>query len=127
LEDKQTELGKAFDVIFEKLQSTSLYAMLRLTSPSVEAVGRLFVREQKELDEARAVVQKIGQQLVNEAKERVREDIKGDIKEDEVQGKDLLTLLVRSNLSVDTKESQRLGDEDMVSMVPTFLAVSGRD
>jgi cytochrome P450 len=101
--------------------------MLRLTSPSVEAVGRLFVREQKELDEARAVVQKIGQQLVNEAKERVREDIKGDIKEDEVQGKDLLTLLVRSNLSVDTKESQRLGDEDMVSMVPTFLAVSGRD
>jgi cytochrome P450 len=125
LEDQDTVLGPAFREKCRQLFSTSWYALFRLVFESVEPIGSFFLKEQMELDKAKAVVDDISQKLVNEAKRRALESVNGTVKADDIQGNDLLSLLVRSNMSVDVNESERLRNDEMVSMVPTFLVVSG--
>jgi len=43
-----------------------------------------------------------------------------------LQGRDLLSLLVKANMATDIPESQRLSDKDVIAQVPTFL-VAGHE
>lgn len=118
-------MGRAFDVIFNKLISKSLYAVLRRESPFVQALGKLFVKEQKDLDEARSVLSSTSLQLVKNAQGKVQQEAGNqEIKVQDVEGKDLLTTMIRSNMGVDAKVSEKMSEKDLIEMVPTFLAVS---
>lgn len=124
--DESSELTEAFEKIFSLLVTGSVYSSLRHNSATVQKIGSYCVEEQKELDRARAIVDKVSNQLVEKAKKEALEEAKlegdGKIKKDSFASKDLLSLLVRSNLSNDLKPSERISDHEIVSFVPTFLA-----
>lgn len=60
---------------------------------------------------------RIGKELLNSAKEAARASAteKGEIEKNSLQGRDLLSLLVKANMATDIPESQRLSDEDVLA------------
>ncbi|KAF8257777.1 cytochrome P450 [Lactarius quietus] len=48
-------------------------------------------------------------------------DAKGGVEKKNIQGRDLLTLLIKANMATDILDSARMSDEDILSQVPTFL------
>jgi hypothetical protein len=44
----------------------------------------------------------------------------GAIEKSSLQGRDLLSLLVRANMATDIPESQRITDEDVLARMPPF-------
>ena len=82
-------------------------------------------RQRRKIDEAQAAMQKIGMQLVREkmaeiARERTEKNgqekssFEG-VERKALQGRDLLTLLIKANMATDIPESQRLSDEDVLA------------
>jgi hypothetical protein len=57
---------------------------------------------------------RIGHQLLDKGKVAAAELEKGK-KESHVQGRDLLSLLIRANMSSDLPDNQRLSDEDVLA------------
>jgi len=64
----------------------------------------------------------IGQKLLVETKAHLKATEGGSA----WRAKDLLSLLVRSNMNKDNPDSQRMSDSDVVAQVPTFL-IAGHD
>lgn len=125
LSDKESDLSKAFEKIFSLLITGSLYALLRHNFALVQWLGSYLSSEQKELDRARKVVDRVALELVTKAKAEAVEEAQlgdGKVKKDSFASKDLLSLLVRSNLSSDLKASERISDHEIVSFVPTFVS-----
>lgn len=61
---------------------------------------------------------RIGEKLLHDSKAAVAGTQSGeqsDIDDNGLGGRDLLTLLVRANMAVDLKESQRLSDVDVLA------------
>ena len=69
---------------------------------------------------AQAVARRIGMQLIAEKKAAIMRAAAASGDEKKISGKsladrDLLTLLIKANMSTDIPESQRLSDEDMLA------------
>jgi len=71
---------------------------------------------------------RIGRELLADAKATALAGAtdKGEIEKSSLQGRDLLSLLVKANMATDISESQRMSDEDVLAQVPTFL-VAGHE
>ncbi|KAG1903374.1 cytochrome P450 [Suillus fuscotomentosus] len=109
--DKPNELNQAFSVMFSASQQISIIPILKAYSfaPMDHAAQKMMGR--------------IGSQLLHDAKAAVisshSTEKGGSIEKSCLQGRDLLSLLVRANMATDIPENQRISDED----VPTFLVV----
>lgn len=69
-----------------------------------------------------AVINRIGKKLIGEKKAAVlSERSNGMVEKEDIQGHDLLSLLIRSNLAADMPESMRMTDDEILAQVPTFL------
>jgi len=91
---------------------------------------RIF-RSQRDVKEAQAhnAMRRIGAQLLKESKAAVAATIsekRGSVEKNSVQGRDLLSLLIRANMATDLPDNQRLDDADVLAQVPTFL-VAGHE
>lgn len=64
---------------------------------------------------------RLGRQLLIDSKNTVTESEKGGKKGD-VQGRDLLSLLVRANTSPELLDSQRLSDEDVLARMHSIAS-----
>ncbi|CAD6897022.1 hypothetical protein A4X03_0g5655 [Tilletia caries] len=119
-EEETSELAKAFQTSMHLLSTGSLYGALRLVmGDSIVRIGRLFrVKEQLELDNARSIIEQLSGDLVNRAKK--------DAEGGDSSAKDLLSLMVRANVSSEVKASQRLTDVELRQMAPVFL-VAGHE
>ena len=78
---------------------------------------------------AQAVARRIGMQLIAEKKAAILREVAAHGDEKSISGKDLadrdlLTLLIKANMSTDIPDSQRLSDEDMLARTSQS---SGRD
>lgn len=67
------------------------------------------------------VMRRIGMDLIKEKKAAIRAESMNmnKLEKKDVQGRDLLSLLIKENMATDIPESQRLSDEDMLAQVPT--------
>lgn len=66
--------------------------------------------------ESLAVVRRIGSQLIAERKAAVlAEAAGGGVAKGDIEGHDLLSLLIRSNLAADMPDSMRMSDEEILS------------
>ena len=76
-------------------------------------------------DRAQDVMRRIGTQLLEEKKAAIMREA-ADGKE-KARSRDLLTLLLKSNMATDIPENQRLSDEDVIARtwLPSFLSHSG--
>ncbi|KAI0650938.1 cytochrome P450 [Trametes meyenii] len=124
--EKPNELNEAF------------YAMFKTPPPMTfkRIFGDLFPflnfspdERSKKVAESRAVMRRIGMQLINDKKAeitRLTAENAGGVEKKNMGGRDLLTLLIKANMAVDIPDSQRLSDEEVLSQVVTFL-VAGQE
>ena len=70
-------------------------------------------------------MREIGLQLVREKREAVIAESRGDgsVGKQDVQGRDLLSLLIKANMATDVPDEERLSEEEVLSRTSTpFLS-----
>ncbi|KAJ3570544.1 hypothetical protein NP233_g4329 [Leucocoprinus birnbaumii] len=122
LSGEKNELNEAFNTMFSARPGMSVLLVLR------GMLGRLGVlipvAGDKAGREARATMDRIGNQLLRDSKSALAE-ASGE-KDERFRKRDLLSLLLKANMSTDVPENQRMSDEDVLAQVPTFL-VAGHE
>ncbi|KAG0696191.1 cytochrome P450 [Suillus ampliporus] len=125
--EKPNELNQAFSVIVSASQLTSVLPMLEAWIPLLRWIRS---DSDRKIDAAQKTMGRISRQLLRDAKAAVISshgiDKGGSIEKSSLQGRDLLSLLVRANMATDIPENQRTSDEDVLAQVPTFL-VAGHE
>ncbi|KAI0273883.1 cytochrome P450 [Russula aff. rugulosa BPL654] len=70
-------------------------------------------------------IRSIGQNVISQKKAEILSsseiDSKGRVEKKNIQGRDLLSLLMKANMATDIPEHARMTDEDILAQVPTFL------
>lgn len=64
--------------------------------------------------------------MIADKKAAVLHNASGSVEKKDVEGRDLLSLLIKSNMATDIPDSARMNDEEILSQVPTFL-VAGHE
>ncbi|KAK7678026.1 hypothetical protein QCA50_018966 [Cerrena zonata] len=121
LEGGQSELNDAFNTVFTPDQNFNLFRILRQTLPIVRSISN---KRMQQMDAAQGVMRRIGLQLIADKKAAILSEKAqqgGGVEKRDLEGRDLLTLLLKANMATDIPESQRLSDEDVLAQVPTFL------
>ncbi|KAG1855644.1 cytochrome P450 [Suillus subalutaceus] len=125
--NKPNELNQAFTVMFSAGQQLSLIPILKAWIPLLRWIPS---DRDRKIDAAQKTMGRIGSQLLHDAKAAVISshgaEKGGSIEKSSLQGRDLLSLLVRANMATDIPENQRISDEDVLAQVPTFL-VAGHE
>ncbi|THH29155.1 hypothetical protein EUX98_g5030 [Antrodiella citrinella] len=120
---KPSELSVAFETIFQGDTSFPVFQMLRAFIPALRIIP---TERSRKLAVAMEVMHRIGMELIREKKAAIQHEAISGIEKKDVQGRDLLSLLIRANMATDIPESQRLSDEDVLAQVPTFI-VAGHE
>ncbi|GKT47882.1 cytochrome P450 monooxygenase fum15 [Colletotrichum spaethianum] len=115
LSGQRSELEDALVNVAKSAATGSIYSSLRSHFNWFGTLGSLFSQEQKTLDKYKRHVRRISKDLVENAKRRIQMQ-DGD---ETARARDILSLIVKSNIS--TTGGARLDDDEVVSMVPTFL------
>ncbi|VDB85159.1 unnamed protein product [Peniophora sp. CBMAI 1063] len=119
------ELNEAVRVIASaELDAATI---IQLTIPALGSLPTTRVRATRN---ANATIREIGMKLVQEKKTAVLAAAGGDeahgLEKKHFAGNDLLSLLIRANMSSDVPQHARLTDEDILAQVPTVL-VAGHE
>ncbi|KAL9936905.1 hypothetical protein V8E36_004140 [Tilletia maclaganii] len=132
---EKTSLEIAYEHVGGLLASRSVFAAVRIEYGIMEILGRLFrVKEQLVLDKNKAHIAQIGRELIGRARrryERSQDHVARSGYSDEVdvgeqdgssmEGRDLLSMMTLANMGPDLKPHQRLSDDELTSMIPTFI------
>jgi len=120
LDDKPNELNQAFTTMFQAITraSTGFALALKYAFPILDLIPDSFA---KGTNTAQAVARRVGMQLIQDKKAEVMQTSDEKGAGDALGSRDLLTLLIKANMSTDIPASQRLSDEDVLAQVPTFL------
>ncbi|KAF8491338.1 cytochrome P450 [Russula emetica] len=82
-------------------------------------------RRSRVLNRAFKEIQHTGSQLIQDRKTAVHDECdvngSGAVGRQDVDGHDLLSLLIKANIAADMPESMRMSDSEILSQVPTFL------
>ncbi|KAG8952966.1 hypothetical protein FRC04_003418 [Tulasnella sp. 424] len=114
LHGSANELNKAFD---DLLGETALADPLRIIAGIFPSVAKLPLKSNQVTANARAVLQKVGQEIVD-AKKKELENLPEGVA-DELLGKDLLSVMIQSNMK--EAASQRMTNEEVVARMSPFL------
>ncbi|KAH9933274.1 cytochrome P450 [Amylocystis lapponica] len=131
--ESESELARAFGIIFDTARKFRVTTILQVWFP----VLRRFQRNSAAMKEAQATMRRIGLSLIEERKAAVAAETtathgqKGDLSfvdhypdviegNKKVLGRDLLSVLVRSNIS--SVPSERMSVEEILCQISTFLA-----
>jgi cytochrome P450 len=123
LQGERSDLEAAFVNVTKSAATGSVYSSLRAQFPLVGALGHFLSREQIQLDRHKNDIEEISEKLVQGAKSTMKQSAQTLVETGDhqsYQSRDILTLLVRSNMSSDVKD--RLPEKEIVSLVPTFLS-----
>ncbi|KAG9094931.1 hypothetical protein FS749_011509 [Ceratobasidium sp. UAMH 11750] len=113
-EEDKDELSKAFMRVFEAGQNFSVLTILRSAVP----ITRLIPNERNRiLAASMATMRRIGLKLIDDKKAALTQDFKTG---STTQGRDLLTLLIKSNMAYEN-EGQRMSDDEVLGQISTFL------
>ncbi|THH11443.1 hypothetical protein EW146_g8046 [Bondarzewia mesenterica] len=121
-DDKPNELNEAVRTMFS-FDVEKLSFLLQLFFPPT----RIFPTERsRQLAKALTVLRRIGMKMIAEKKAAVLVEASEGVEKKDVEGRDILSLLIKANMATDLPESARLNDEEILSQVPTFL-VAGHE
>nr|BED42956.1 cytochrome P450 monooxygenase [Trametes versicolor] len=126
--EKTNELTEAFQDLFLPERKFTVLMILKNFFPVLDIIPD---EASTRVKRAREVMRRVGKELIAEKKVRIQQELaeskeKSGVKRNDLQGRDLLTLLLKANISTDVPDNQRLSDEDVLAQVPTFLA-AGHD
>ncbi|KAJ7731826.1 cytochrome P450 [Mycena maculata] len=120
-EGQPNELNEVFTKLLHSPQSQRR-ATLRVAQASIPMLRIFPLPGNKTVHGARSKMFEIGNQLLSDSKAA----LKAGGGEKTVKGRDLLSIMVKANMSTDIPEQQRLSDTDVVAQIPTFL-VAGHE
>ncbi|CUA74247.1 Cytochrome P450 4A25 [Rhizoctonia solani] len=113
------ELSAAFKKIFQSSQSPGLLALLTMIFPILRYIP---TQRKREVAASLASMRRIGTKLIADKKAALERD---DKMGSNSQGRDLLTLLIKSNIQSENA-AHRMSDEEVLSQISTFL-VAGHE
>ncbi|TFL06721.1 cytochrome P450 [Pterulicium gracile] len=122
-EEKPSELSKVFNDIFIFDNSIPLLEILRVLVPPLQAI--IHTSRSRNVQRAVEIMAGIGKNLVSRTRAEVG-DGKTVSADQSVDRRDLLSLLMRYNLSPTLPEAHKLTDQEVISQIPTFL-VAGHE
>ncbi|KAJ7745809.1 cytochrome P450 [Mycena maculata] len=114
---KPNELDQAFTALLHS-PDADRFAVFRLAKAIVPILGFLSLPGTQVVESAREKMLAIASQIVSESKAAIKVSEGQKILTGQ---KDLLSVLLKSNLSADLPESQRLSDAEVISQIPTFF------
>ncbi|KAJ7473625.1 cytochrome P450 [Mycena galericulata] len=120
-EGRPNDLNEALTQLLHSPQSQR-QAMFRVAQAAVPILRVFSLPGNKFVREARSKMVNIGKQLLADSKAAVK--AKGG--ENTSTARDLLSVMVKANMSTDIPENQRLSDADVIAQIPTFL-VAGHE
>ncbi|KAI0759033.1 cytochrome P450 [Fomes fomentarius] len=118
--DKEpNELSKAFEQIFKRPPSMSILRVLLDVVP----VLNVFPDERtRKIKEGRVMAGRIGMQLIKEKKAAILSESSAGVEKKDIQGRDILTLLLKANLATDIPDNQRISDDEVLAQIGSLLA-----
>ncbi|KAI0049918.1 cytochrome P450 [Auriscalpium vulgare] len=126
-DDSPNELSEAVRKMFVFRNMGPVF-MLQIVFPPARIIP---TARSREAARSLRTIRRIGMQMIAEKKaavlvgaSNVRKD--GAVERKDIQGHDLLSLLIKSNMAADQADSSRMSDDDIISQVPTFL-VAGHE
>ncbi|EKM83173.1 hypothetical protein AGABI1DRAFT_118526 [Agaricus bisporus var. burnettii JB137-S8] len=120
LKGEKNELSDAFNTLFSFNPRLTIFMFLRIMLGRFDFL--LPAETDRPTNQARASMDRIGKQLLRESKEAIAREGKDET----FKRRDLLSLLLKANMSTNIPESQRMSDADVLAQVPTFL-VAGHE
>ncbi|KAJ7783036.1 cytochrome-450 hydroxylase [Mycena metata] len=115
--DETNELFVAYRDMFEVAISQGS-AFRTLLSIYLPRINRLFPdKTVRTLDRCREVIHRVAGSLIQDKKQKIAE---GEKSGDPYDGKDLLTLLLKSNTATDLPPEHRISDDDILNNINTF-------
>ncbi|KAI0044004.1 cytochrome P450 [Auriscalpium vulgare] len=126
-EDHPNELSEAVRKMFSFRNLDPVF-MLQIVFPPARIIP---TARSREAARCLRTIRRVGMQMIAEKKAEVLAAASnvgkdGAVERKDIQGHDLLSLLIKSNMAVDQAESSRMSDDDILSQVPTFL-VAGHE
>ncbi|KZT02793.1 cytochrome P450 [Laetiporus sulphureus 93-53] len=120
---KPNELADAFQAIFgPPTGKPAVFTVLRFLFPPLRYIP---TERTRRIAAARAVIYRVGMQLLVEKKRRIldamAEDDKSETRHLSLENRDLLSLLLKANMATDIPVGQRLADDEVLAQIPTFL------
>ncbi|KAF8158235.1 cytochrome P450 [Crassisporium funariophilum] len=118
LTDDTNELARAFNVIFSTARKFRVITILQAWFPFL----RRFRRNNATMIQAQATMRRIGLSLIDEKRKAVEQEAlspKFNASEKEMKGRDLLSVLIRSNMS--SEPNQRMSVDEVLCQISTFL------
>ncbi|KAF9255031.1 cytochrome P450 [Marasmius fiardii PR-910] len=109
LDGKSTELSDAYS----EISKASIEDPILLLKQAFPTLRSIIPEHNPAFRRARKIVSKIANQLLHESK---------TLNENGSDAKDLLSVLVKSNMGEGIPSTKRMTDEDVIAQVPTFLA-----
>ncbi|PVG01509.1 cytochrome P450 [Serendipita vermifera] len=114
LKNDNDELSMAFDGIINIGNRFPIFQLLKELIPFLRPILRFDITS-KDLAYAERTFKSVGMELIRQKKNEIEEEIKSGKKG---ASKDLLTLLIRSNLN---EKGDKLTDEELIHQIPNFL------
>ncbi|TIB27374.1 hypothetical protein E3P86_04125, partial [Wallemia ichthyophaga] len=115
-EQRQSDLQQALERMFSSAGPSSLLASVSFFMSSIMIIP---TKALKLITQAMSLLERVGLDLMKEKEEAEKENEK--IGEDSFQGKDILSLLMKSNLNPDLNPSDKMSTSEVVSQISTFL------
>ncbi|KAI0250884.1 cytochrome P450 [Lactifluus subvellereus] len=120
-DEKQNNIYEAIRSVLSA-PARDLILALQLFFPAFRFIP---TARERTLDRAFQEIKHIGSGLIEDRKAAVLAERSangsGVVEKQDVQGHDLLSLLVKSNIAADMPENMRMSDSEILSQVPTFL------
>ncbi|PVG01506.1 cytochrome P450 [Serendipita vermifera] len=114
LKDESSELSTAFESILQSTGGFPLFQVLKEHIPLLRYILR-YDSLSRNLDRSQKTMREIGKKLIAQKKKEIEAEKEAGNKRG---SKDLLTLLIRSNMS---EKAERLTDDEVLNQIPTFL------
>ncbi|KAI0058332.1 cytochrome P450 [Artomyces pyxidatus] len=127
-DDEPNELSEAVREMFA-FNNEALLFLLQLVIPAFRIIP---TAQSRKNTRCLQVVRRVGLQMIAEKKAAVLAESSNIgkslsiVERKDVQGHDLLSLLIKSNMAADIPETGRMNDEEILAQVPTFL-VAGHE
>ncbi|KAJ7182320.1 cytochrome P450 [Mycena crocata] len=119
---KPNDLNEAFTELFHSPRA-KYYGLFRLAQGIVPILRLIPMPGSSALQNARYKMDSIGRQLVSNSKEHLQ----SSDQKNSLQGRrDLLSILLKANLTTDLPEHQRLNESEVVAQIPGFF-VAGHE
>lgn len=119
IHDESNELFHAYKEMFEvaiSQHSTDITAVLAMYFPIVDDIFP--TKRVRTVRRCQAVIRRVAGRLIQEKKRKILE---AEEEASTYSGKDLLSLLLKSNVALDLPPEQRISDDDILHNINTFM------